>query len=58
MGIGGAIGTGLFLGVGRALATAGPLSMLLGFIITGMAVWGMVWSLIHSDPRRPTVSES
>lgn len=42
MGLGGSIGTGLFLGIGRALAASGPLSMFLGFAITGVAIWGMV----------------
>lgn len=42
MGLGGAIGTGLFLGIGRALAAAGPLSVFLGFTITSVGVYGMV----------------
>lgn len=42
MGLGGSIGTALFLGIGRALAATGPLSMLLGFLFTGAAVFGMV----------------
>lgn len=42
MGLGGAIGTGLFLGIGRALAASGPLNVFLGFIITGVGVFGMV----------------
>jgi amino acid transporter len=42
MGLGGSIGTALFLGIGRALAAAGPLSVFLGFTISGAAVFGMV----------------
>ncbi|KAF2087483.1 amino acid permease [Saccharata proteae CBS 121410] len=40
--LGGTIGTGLFLGIGKAFATSGPLSVLLGYSITGVAVWGMM----------------
>ncbi len=36
--LGGTIGTGLFLGIGSAFYMAGPLSVLLGFSITGVAV--------------------
>ncbi|KAK5718413.1 hypothetical protein LTR15_008140 [Elasticomyces elasticus] len=40
--IGGSIGTGLFLGIGGAFAKSGPLSVLLGFSITGIAVYAMM----------------
>ena len=40
--LGGTIGTGLFLGIGRALTAAGPLSILLGYSFVGIAVFGMV----------------
>lgn len=40
--LGGTIGTGLFLGIGRAFAQAGPLSLLLGYTFTGVAVFAMV----------------
>ncbi|KPI40602.1 putative proline-specific permease put4 [Cyphellophora attinorum] len=43
--LGGAIGTSLFLGIGSSLAKAGPLSLLLGFSITGLAVYGMMVTL-------------
>src|ERR1700709_1107972 len=33
--IGGTIGTGLFLGTGKSLATGGPASMLIGYFIVG-----------------------
>lgn len=45
--LGGTIGTGLFLGIGRALTQAGPLSLLLGYSITGVAVYGMVCDDCH-----------
>lgn len=45
MAIGGTIGTGLFVGIGTALTRAGPLSMLLGFSITGMGVFAMLQCL-------------
>ncbi|KAF9637581.1 Amino acid/polyamine transporter I [Lasiodiplodia theobromae] len=35
--LGGTIGTGLFLGIGKAFATSGPLSVLLGYSFTGLA---------------------
>ena len=40
--LGGTIGTGLFLGIGRAFSAAGPLSLLLGYTFTGIAVYAMV----------------
>ncbi|KAF1972491.1 hypothetical protein BU23DRAFT_555025 [Bimuria novae-zelandiae CBS 107.79] len=43
--LGGTIGTGLFLGIGTAFAHAGPVSVLLGYSITGAAVYGMMQSL-------------
>ncbi|KIN05490.1 hypothetical protein OIDMADRAFT_100504 [Oidiodendron maius Zn] len=43
--IGGTIGTGLFLGIGSALTRAGPLSVLMGYTFTGIAIWGMMQSL-------------
>ncbi|KAI9700548.1 MAG: hypothetical protein M1820_006702 [Bogoriella megaspora] len=43
--LGGTIGTGLFLGIGKALANYGPLSILLGYSITGIAIYGMMQSL-------------
>ena len=42
---GGSIGTSLFLGIGSSLASAGPLSLVLGFTISGLAVYGMMLSL-------------
>ncbi|KAI1908298.1 hypothetical protein LOZ12_003984 [Ophidiomyces ophidiicola] len=43
--LGGTIGTGLFLGIGRALTQGGPLSILLGYTMTGFAIFGMMMSL-------------
>lgn len=39
MAIGGTIGTGLYLGTGEALATGGPASMIIAFIICGGIVF-------------------
>lgn len=43
--LGGTIGTGLFLGIGRAFSTSGPLSLLLGYSIVGLLVFAMMMSL-------------
>ncbi|KAJ3167832.1 hypothetical protein HDU87_001425 [Geranomyces variabilis] len=43
--VGGTIGTGLFVGSGVALATAGPLGALLAYIIVGVMVYFVVDSL-------------
>lgn len=43
--LGGTIGTGLFLGIGGAFTQAGPLSVLLGYTFTGIAVFAMMQSL-------------
>lgn len=45
--LGGTIGTGLFLGIGRAFTQAGPLSLLLGYSFTGVAVYAMVHLSTH-----------
>lgn len=37
--IGGAIGTGLIIGTGRALANSGPGSLLIGYAFMGFLVW-------------------
>ncbi|KAF6014767.1 hypothetical protein HII12_001184 [Brettanomyces bruxellensis] len=41
--LGGAIGTGLFVGSGAALATAGPAPLLIGYVI----LCGFVWSVMN-----------
>ncbi|KAH8697458.1 amino acid permease/ SLC12A domain-containing protein [Talaromyces proteolyticus] len=43
--LGGTIGTGLFLGIGSALATSGPLSLFLGYLVTSIAIWSMMQCL-------------
>lgn len=43
--IGGTIGTGLFIGIGSALATAGPVSLLLAFIFMGSIIYSVLVSL-------------
>ncbi|TVY84559.1 putative proline-specific permease put4 [Lachnellula suecica] len=43
--LGGTIGTGLFLGIGSAFTTSGPLSVLLGYTFTGCAVYAMMQGL-------------
>ncbi|KAF2239267.1 hypothetical protein EV356DRAFT_515477 [Viridothelium virens] len=43
--LGGTIGTGLFLGIGGALANYGPLSILLGYTLTGFAIFAMMQCL-------------
>ncbi|KAL8810652.1 MAG: hypothetical protein Q9200_002406 [Gallowayella weberi] len=43
--IGGTIGTGLFLGTGKSLATGGPASMLIGYAIVGFIVFVTMLSL-------------
>ncbi|KAI1352910.1 arginine transporter [Xylaria sp. FL0043] len=43
--IGGTIGTGLFLGSGKALATAGPVGCLIAFLFVGSIVYSIMVSL-------------
>ncbi|PVI04748.1 hypothetical protein DM02DRAFT_518078 [Periconia macrospinosa] len=43
--LGGTIGTGLFLSIGNAFAHAGPVSVLLGYSITGVGIFGMMQCL-------------
>ncbi|KAF2721928.1 hypothetical protein K431DRAFT_303016 [Polychaeton citri CBS 116435] len=43
--LGGTIGTGLFLGIGTAFVNGGPLSVLLGYSFTGIAIFGMMQSM-------------
>lgn len=43
--IGGAIGTGLFIGTGSALANGGPFSLVVGYSLVGLLVWTLMCSL-------------
>jgi len=43
--IGGTIGTGLFLGTGKSLATGGPASVLIAYLIVGCIVFMTMLSL-------------
>ncbi|KAJ6481540.1 amino acid permease/ SLC12A domain-containing protein [Mycena vitilis] len=43
--IAGTLGTGLFLGSGKALATGGPVGAVLGYLIVGLLVGLMMYSL-------------
>ncbi|KAI1780330.1 proline-specific permease [Hypoxylon cercidicola] len=45
IGIAGAIGTGLFLGLGGAIQTGGPLGALLGYAIVGLVVCSVTFAL-------------
>ncbi|KAJ3117796.1 hypothetical protein HDU96_005577 [Phlyctochytrium bullatum] len=51
--IGGAIGTGLFLASGKAVATAGPVGVLISYSICGAAVWGVVVALGEMSTQFP-----
>lgn len=43
--IGGTIGTGLFIGTGSALSTAGPVSLLIAFLFVGSVVYSIMVSI-------------
>lgn len=43
--IGGAVGTGLFIGTGSALATAGPVSCLIAYMFIGTIMYAVMVSL-------------
>ncbi|KLT42271.1 amino acid transporter-like protein [Cutaneotrichosporon oleaginosum] len=45
IGFGGGIGVGLFVGIGQSLAIAGPLGILISFLLTGFNVWCVMQSI-------------
>ncbi|KAE9394481.1 hypothetical protein BT96DRAFT_998486 [Gymnopus androsaceus JB14] len=49
----GTIGTGLFLGSGRALANGGPVGVFLGYLFTGILVSGVVISIAEMTALVP-----
>ncbi|EDK42540.1 hypothetical protein LELG_00718 [Lodderomyces elongisporus NRRL YB-4239] len=51
--IAGVIGTGLYLGTGKMLATGGPLSLLLNYMIIGIVVFFMMLSLGEMSAQFP-----
>lgn len=53
--IGGSIGTGLFIGSGQALATGGPLAVILGWAIAGTQIVGTIHGLGEITVRFPVV---
>ena len=44
---GGAIGAGLFIGSGGAFQTGGPASVLIGFLLVGIQVYGPPYRYTH-----------
>ena len=53
--IGGSIGTGLFIGSGKALATGGPLAVLIGWTLAGTQMVGTIHGLGEVTVRFPVV---
>ncbi|WWC87120.1 uncharacterized protein L201_002006 [Kwoniella dendrophila CBS 6074] len=45
IGLGGGIGTGLFIGTGAAMAKAGPAGLFLAFLFVGAIIWAVMESL-------------
>lgn len=52
--IGGAIGTGFFIGSGAALAKAGPVGCLIAFVFVGTILWTVMVSLSEMATYLPT----
>lgn len=53
--VGGSIGTGLFIGSGQALATGGPLAVIIGWAIAGSQIVGTIHGLGEITVRFPVV---
>ncbi|KAI5263425.1 amino acid transporter-like protein [Aureobasidium subglaciale] len=54
IGFGGGIGTGLFVGTGSALASAGPLGLLLAYSVVGLILWCVMESVGEIATLFPT----
>jgi yeast amino acid transporter len=52
--IGGAVGTGLFIGSGKSLATAGPVGCLISYIAVGTILYSVMTSLGEMATYIPT----
>jgi amino acid transporter len=50
IGLGGAVGTGLFVGSSQALAIGGPLSLLLDYVFISVLVYGLVTVISEIGP--------
>lgn len=48
-----AIGTGLFLGIGKSLVHAGPVLLLLGYLIVSFLVFCVMWSVGETSTLMP-----
>lgn len=53
--IGGSIGTGLFIGSGKALAVGGPLALIIGWTVAGTQMVGTIHGLGEITVRFPVV---
>lgn len=58
IGLGGAIGTGLFVGSGAALATCGPGGLLVGYLICSIFVWTVMNLLTEIATLTPLQGEA
>ncbi|KAF5234840.1 hypothetical protein FOXYS1_15686 [Fusarium oxysporum] len=56
--IGGTIGTGLFVGIGQALATSGPVSVLLAYSLICVVVYGMITATTEVSAYLPVAGSS
>ncbi|KAF2106172.1 AAT family amino acid transporter [Lophiotrema nucula] len=56
--IGGTVGTGLFLGIGQALAIGGPGFVLVAYCLTSILVYGIVTAVIEVSTYTPVTGSS